>query len=152
MPALLPNTTRDDLAHYHEYITDRMKQVYGLIQAGGNQLIQDTVKAIRWFDEKLQEEHRKMLETISGLKEGIDGETTITGEMLKHADQVFEQFRTHVVEGINNQATALQDGLNKQVLDTEDVNSKLDHMMKEIILLRTRDMEKGVQLRAASRR
>ena len=144
--------TRDDLAQYHEYITDRMRQLYGLIQAGGNELTQDTVKAIKWFDEKLQEEHRKMLETISGLKEGIDGETTITGERLRHADQVFEQFRAHVVEGINNQAVAFQEALDKHDLDTQDVNSKLDHMMKEIILLRTRDMEKGVQLMAASRR
>src|SRR5690554_2070758 len=61
--------TREDLMQFHDYLSNQMRHIYGTIKADGDELAQDTVKTLKWFDGKLQEEHGKMLQTISQLKE-----------------------------------------------------------------------------------
>lgn len=144
--------TREDLIQYHEYLSSQMRNLYGVIQADGAELAQDTVKTLEWFDEKLQEEHGKMLSSISHLKEAADSQAAVTGEQLVHADKVFAEFRAQVVNGINAQGNALQSALEMHDLNAKDADSKMEWLAKKIAVMETRNMEQAVQLMNASHR
>ena len=144
--------TREDLMQFHDYLSNQMRHIYGTIKADGDELAQDTVKTLKWFDGKLQEEHGKMLQTISQLKEAAEGQTAVTGEQLVHADKVFGEFRAHVGEGLNAHSQALQKSLDQQAVNQKDNESRFDWMSKKIALNDVEKMEMRVQLMNASRR
>ena|SRR5690554_96031 len=113
--------TRDDLIQYHEYLSGQMRNLYGIIRADGVELKQDTITTLKWFDDKLQEEHQKMLASIANLKTAAESQHAVTGEQLVHADKVFEEFRTNVINGINAQGNSLQESLEKREQTAKDV-------------------------------
>src|SRR5690554_6967385 len=129
-----------------------MRNLYGIIRADGVELKQDTITTLKWFDDKLQEEHQKMLASIANLKTAAESQHAVTGEQLVHADKVFEEFRTNVINGINAQGNSLQESLEKQEQTAKDVQSQLKFLSDEIQLGKMRHMETKVQLMAASHR